>query len=121
MSRFPNTATAAERREAHAAKMAGKKYDAARRFATQPTRVQAALGRVPAGAFTRMAHANRHTLDPHTNAREIERRARQAARINDNRENRLTADGTQTRGVVLAGGLAFNFSRRGKLVPVATA
>lgn len=121
MSRFPNTATAAERREAHAAKMAGKKYDAARRFASQPTRLQASLARVPVGAFGRMVRANRHTLDPHTNAREIERRARQAARINENRESRLDETGTQTRGVVLAGGLALNFSRRGRLVPVATA
>lgn len=121
MSRFPNTATAAERREAHAAKMAGKKYDAARRFATQPTPLQRSIARMPAGAFGRLVRANRHTLEPHTDAREVERRARQAARINDNRESRLTADGTQTRGVVHAGGHVFNFSRRGKLVPVATA
>ncbi|MCG7348899.1 hypothetical protein [Sphingomonas sp. ACRSK] len=121
MARLSNTATAAERREAHAAKMAGKKYDAARRFATQPTRLQASLARVPAGAFGRMARANRHTLDPHTNAREIERRIRQVTRINNNRESRLDETGTQTRGVVLAGCQAFNFSRRGRLVPVATA
>lgn len=78
MSRAPNTTTAAERREMHAAKMAGKKYDAARRFAQQPTRLQVALARVPEGAFGRMARVNRHTLDPHNNDREIARRQRQA-------------------------------------------
>lgn len=117
MARLPNTATLAERREVHAAKMSGKKYDAARRFAQQPTRIQAALARVPAGAFGRMVRANRHTLDPHKNEREIARRARQAERINANREART--DGMQTRGVVLAAGHRFNFSRRGNLVAAA--
>lgn len=121
MSRISKSLTKDERKQLHRAKMAGKKYDAARRFASQPTAIQAALARVPEGAFGRMVRANRHTLDPHTDAREIERRKRAAARINASRESRWvdTGPGRQTKGLVIANGERFNFSRRGNLVPIA--
>ncbi|SFJ49678.1 hypothetical protein SAMN03159338_1568 [Sphingomonas sp. NFR04] len=76
MARLPHNATKAERLEAHKAKLAGKKLN--EQFAA-PTRLQKSLARVPAGAFGRMSRANRHTLDPHSDAREIARRERQSA------------------------------------------
>lgn len=79
MSRFPSNASKEELAAIHKAKMKGKKLDRQRHAVTKPTRLQQALARVPAGAFGEMARRNRHTLDPHTDAREIARAERRAA------------------------------------------
>lgn len=75
MPRLPNDVTAAERAFTHQMKMAGKKFDAARRER---------MGLAPSFAnyaFGSIAHGNRHTNAPHAHAREIARNARRAASV----------------------------------------
>lgn len=74
MSRFPNTISADDRTLAHKMKMAGKKYDRARRIRADSERAQM----FPDTIGVLQAHVNRHTLEPHSNNREIARRQRQA-------------------------------------------